>query len=285
MCRFIAYLGPEILLEDVLVSPVNSIVMQSLHARESAIPTNGDGFGVGWYNPSIGVTPGLFTSVFPAWNDQNLRHITQKIKSPVFFAHVRAASAGGVTHFNCHPFVYQNWMLMQNGGIDNFIEVKRHIRHLLDDEIYHWVKGDTDSEHIFGLFLQLAKGKNISNIFVAAEVLEETLQVIADVLKRYKVSGPSFYNLCLTDGQRMIASRYCTDTHTEPRSLHFSQGLEFKKRDRHYHMCQDKKENNRCVLITSEKLTNFNGEWESVPPSHLLIVDHPFSISLQPLSR
>ena len=81
MCRLIAYLGQELLLEDVLVKPGNSIIMQSLHSRESEVPTNGDGFGVGWYNPQLGETPGLFTSISPAWNDRNLLHLTAKIKS------------------------------------------------------------------------------------------------------------------------------------------------------------------------------------------------------------
>jgi glutamine amidotransferase len=71
-------------MEDVLVKPENSIVMQSLHARESQMPTNGDGFGVGWYVPEISKMPALFTSISPAWNDNNLLHLTAKIKSPCF---------------------------------------------------------------------------------------------------------------------------------------------------------------------------------------------------------
>jgi len=146
MCRLVAYLGHEVLLEDVLVKPENSIVMQSLHARESEIPTNGDGFGLGWYAPQISPQPALFTSISPAWNDRNLLNLTAKIKSPCFFAHVRAASAGGVTTYNCHPFVQSQWMLMHNGEIHDFIVAKRHLRHLLDDDIYHWIQGETDSD-------------------------------------------------------------------------------------------------------------------------------------------
>lgn len=84
MCRFVAYLGHEALLDDILVKPANSIVMQSLHARETVVPTNGDGFGLGWYTPLISEEPALFTSISPAWNDRNLLHLTAKIKSPCF---------------------------------------------------------------------------------------------------------------------------------------------------------------------------------------------------------
>lgn len=57
MCRLVAYVGDDILLEDVLVKPSDSIVKQSLHAIESTIPTNGDGFGLGWYVPQISPEP------------------------------------------------------------------------------------------------------------------------------------------------------------------------------------------------------------------------------------
>lgn len=127
MCRIIAYLGLPILLEDIIVTPKNSIVMQSLHARETNLHVNGDGFGVGWYAPDISAAPALFTSISPAWNDQNLLHLTAKIKSPCFFAHVRSASTGGVNTNNCHPFIYENWMFMHNGEIANFQLVKRHV--------------------------------------------------------------------------------------------------------------------------------------------------------------
>ena len=60
MCRWLAYLGSPLALEDVLVRPNHSLIDQSLLARDlylpgdplasqfrgSAFPTNGDGFGV-----------------------------------------------------------------------------------------------------------------------------------------------------------------------------------------------------------------------------------------------
>jgi len=68
----------------------------------------GDGFGVGWYEPDADSetanTPCIFTSVTPAWNNNNLIRLAEKIKSPLVFAHVRASTAGTVTETNCHPF-------------------------------------------------------------------------------------------------------------------------------------------------------------------------------------
>lgn len=94
MCRFVAYIGKEnLLLANLLVRPNNSLIKQSLLARESRTPTNGDGFGVGWYTP-FDKTPALFTSLFPAWNDQNLSYIARKTRArlflPIFVQQVQA---------------------------------------------------------------------------------------------------------------------------------------------------------------------------------------------------
>lgn len=272
MCRLVAYVGHDILLEDVLVKPVNSIIMQSLHARESSIPTNGDGFGLGWYVPSISSEPALFTSISPAWNDRNLLNLTAKIKSPVFFAHVRAASAGGVTVYNCHPFVSGDWMLMHNGGIGDFIQVKRHLRRLLDDDMYNWIQGDTDSEHLFALFLQCSKGKDLSNIEAVADVLEETFNLILLLVQQINSTMPSYFNVCLTDGKRLVASRYCSDPKISPETMHYSVGDAFIQGGQH-----------ECMLVTSEKLTNIDAQWHVVPENHILMVAEDLKAFLRPI--
>ncbi|STX51952.1 glutamine amidotransferase [Legionella busanensis] len=273
MCRLVAYIGSEVLLEEILVKPSNSIVMQSLKARESTVPTNGDGFGLGWYNPAVSLEPALFVSIFPAWSDRNLLSLTAKIKSDMFFAHVRAASVGGTNNYNCHPFVYKQWMLMHNGGISDFMSVKRHLRHLLDDDIYNWIQGETDSEHLFALFLQLAKDKDLSNISEIADTLEETFKQINYLVKKYgKTDDPSLFNICLTDGLRIIASRYSSSKKIKPESLHYSAGpLWLTPNDRYYR--PKRAEVHDCVLVASEKLTDFSAIWQSVPPNHLLLVD------------
>ena len=81
MCRWLAYSGSPILIRDVLYEGPNSLVAQSLHSHLGAEPTNGDGFGVGWYGDPD--TPGVFHSTEPAWNDNNLRELAGHISSPL----------------------------------------------------------------------------------------------------------------------------------------------------------------------------------------------------------
>jgi glutamine amidotransferase len=69
MCRWIAYSGTPIYLHAALFEPEHSLIVQSLRAKSSETTTNGDGFGIGWYNDRE--FPGVFKDVRPAWNDSN----------------------------------------------------------------------------------------------------------------------------------------------------------------------------------------------------------------------
>ena len=82
MCRWVAYAGPQIYLEDLIFHQEHSIVSQSLAANQSAWVTNGDGFGVAWYTQRT--TPGLFKDILPAWNDSNLRSLAAHVQAQLF---------------------------------------------------------------------------------------------------------------------------------------------------------------------------------------------------------
>ena len=97
MCRWLAYSGSPIRLEELLVKRDRSLIDQSLHSRLGATTTNGDGFGVGWYDDTA--TPRLYRSVHPAWNDRNLRELAAGVSSPLFFAHIRASTGTAIWAF------------------------------------------------------------------------------------------------------------------------------------------------------------------------------------------
>jgi hypothetical protein len=102
----------------VLYTPVHSLIDQSLHSKLGAEITNGDGFGIGWYDTAA--APGVFRSTEPAWNDQNLHEVAGHVTSPLFFAHIRAAIGSSVQQTNCHPFRYDRWLWMHNGYLSGF---------------------------------------------------------------------------------------------------------------------------------------------------------------------
>ena len=153
MCRWLAYSGSPVLLEDLLYKPKHSLIDQSLHSTMGAETTNGDGFGVGWYGDRE--TPGTFHSVEPAWSDRNLRDLAAHVRSGLVFAHIRATSGSPVQQTNCHPFRHGRWLWMHNGLIADFSRVKRELVLAIDPELYPAIEGSTDSEVFFFLALTL----------------------------------------------------------------------------------------------------------------------------------
>ena len=80
MCRWMGWLGQDVLIDELLFKTQHGIVDQSLHSRLGAETTNGDGFGMGWYGDGDG--PGVYHSVAPAWGDANLRELAATSSRP-----------------------------------------------------------------------------------------------------------------------------------------------------------------------------------------------------------
>jgi len=285
MCRFLCYKGKPILLSDLLYRPKNSLILQSYRARERTVPLNGDGFGVGWYAPDISPTPGVFTSLTPAWSNQNLKRLTEHVKSPCFFAHIRAASPGmRVTEENCHPFQHGRYLWMHNGGIEGFYQIKRRLRQSLPDQLYHAIGGTTDSEHAFAVFLSLLE--DTDRTISASEMGQTLLKTIARLEQwtaEAGVIGPSYYNFAVTDGQAVAAIRYVSDQRLEPISLYYSAGKRFECVDGVGQMAMaDTGE--QAVIIASERLTDRQSDWVRVAPNHLLTVTPDLKVSVELMS-
>ena len=58
-----------------------------------------------------------------------------------------------VSHENCHPWTYKNYTFMHNGGVPGFNKIRLKVLNLLSERSFNLVKGTTDSEAIFALFL------------------------------------------------------------------------------------------------------------------------------------
>jgi len=136
----------------MITEPEHAMLQLAIRAQCCSTPVNGDGFGICWYIPEV-LVPGVFKDVTPAWNNPNLRQIARAIKSPCFFAHVRAASAGGVNYPNCHPFIYKNISFMHNGTVPYFKQIKRSMLLHVSERAFHMVQGTTDSEMMAAMFI------------------------------------------------------------------------------------------------------------------------------------
>jgi len=280
MCRFIAYKGAPILMDKLLYQPKNSLINQSFNAKELDEPLNGDGFGVGWYVPELGIDPAVFVSVNPAWNNRNLRYLSPKIESPCIIAHVRAASVGDVSESNCHPFHYKNMLMMHNGGIEEFAKIKRSIRDRLSDEMYNWIKGQTDSEHIYALFLDKYIKLGAMGPEAMVTAMESTIAEIEIMKVEHDMQDASYLNLCITDGKSVVAFRYVSENADDPLTLYYSAGSKYVCEDGVCHMV-DASDQDHSAMIVSEKLTDLKDDWKLIPKNYTIMIHEDLSVHLQ----
>jgi predicted glutamine amidotransferase len=271
MCRFALYVGPAITVDSLTTRPDHSILKQSLHAEEREDPTNGDGFGVGWYAPEIGPEPALYRSPVPAWNDPNLLHLSRVTKSPCILAHVRAASPGtAVSLVNCHPFASGPFAFMHNGAIGGFARIRRRLEAGLSDEAYAGIRGTTDSEVAFALFLDAyarVKADDATERMVGA--LTQTVAKIEWTADDAGVTEPSTLNFAVTDGRRAVVMRYATPP-VVPASLWGCHGRRFVCEGDVCRMGEPGREG-AATLVCSEPLSH-EGDWQKIPPQNMVVI-------------
>jgi len=261
MCRWLAYTGAPISLSEVLYTPVHSLIDQSLHSRLGAETTNGDGFGVGWYDAAA--APGLFRSIEPAWNDLNLRELAGHVSSHLFFAHVRAAIGSAVQQTNCHPFRHGRWLFMHNGFIDGFAAIKRDLVLAVDESLYPEIQGTSDTEVLFYLALTFGLQEDPPGAVARA---------IGFVEARGRGRGvdyPFQGTLATSDGETLWAFRYSSQGNS--RSLFYTRDVR-TLREQYPDRAILREVSDDARLVVSEPIGDLPGAWEEMPEATYAVV-------------
>ncbi len=272
MCRWLAYCGSPIRLEELLVKRDRSLIDQSLHARQGATTTNGDGFGVGWYEDRE--LPRVYRSTHPAWNDRNLRELAAGISSPLFFAHIRASTGTAIQETNTHPFRYGKWLWMHNGLIRDFPLVKRELVLAIDEPLFTSIEGTTDSEVMF--YLALTFGLEDDPV----GAVERMVGVVEETGRSHGVEHPIQMTVATTDGRCIWAFRYSSEG--DSRSLYFSTRMDNLKA-LHPELAELGALSDETRVVVSEPLGDLPGAWNEVPESHVGIVQ-PGEDELRPFT-
>lgn len=205
MCRWAAYRGEPIYLEELVSSPAHSLIEQSHRATHAKTATNGDGFGIAWYGDRP--EPGRYRDILPAWSDCNLKSLAFQIRSPLFLAHVRAATGGGTRRDNCHPFVHGRWSFMHNGQIGGFDTLRRPMEAMLDDELYAARSGTTDSELLFLMAVQFGLDRD------PLGAIAETLGFVTRLARHLQQPLLIRFTAAFSDGITLYAVRYASDAY------------------------------------------------------------------------
>lgn len=243
MCRWAAYLGAPIFIEEVVVHPAHSLIHQSQGAEEAKTAINADGFGLAWYDHLP--KPGLYRDVLPAWSDPNLRAIAEQVRSRLFLAHVRASTGSATSRNNCHPFTHGCWSFMHNGQVGGFERFRKHADMLIPDSHYSVRRGATDSEVLFLLMhAEIERGTDP----VAA--LAHATGALVDLSRVHGAAPHLRLSAAFSNGKTLWAARYATDKHAPSVYYRWS-------------------ESRQGWAVVSEPLEQTEGDWAELAPGHV----------------
>ncbi|MBW3537476.1 MAG: ergothioneine biosynthesis protein EgtC [Actinobacteria bacterium] len=203
MCRQLAYVGPPVTLASVVLDPPHSLLRQSYAPREQSHGVvNADGFGVGWYAPSVRSEPARYRTCSPIWSDLSFASFAPVVTTPALVASVRSASppnpveASGVAPFTSGP-----WLFAHNGAVEGYRSgpdgrygVRPALTALVSQDRLAGLDGASDSELLFALTLDHFDSGDSPEV-----ALTKTVAAVRDV-------APARLNLMLCDGKSITAT-------------------------------------------------------------------------------
>jgi glutamine amidotransferase len=136
--------------------------------------------------------------------------VSSLVSSHTVVAHVRLASVGAVELRNSHPFLHGRWSFVHNGTLKNFERHRQSVESLIHPELRTNIRGTTDSERCFHVFLtRLAARSPIdgpARVEDVASALAETMGLVSSITDE-PGQGRSAMNFLVTNGEVMVATR------------------------------------------------------------------------------
>ncbi|SDT15962.1 glutamine amidotransferase [Nocardioides scoriae] len=289
MCRVLAYLGPEIPLEDLLLKPRNSLVNQTLDPeRHPQLQLAGWGFGI-WsehlLKPDV---PLIYRRPVAAFYDDNVEGIVPHLQVSTLLSHVRAADydAGAVlADENCHPFCYTGtpWIVAQNGDLPHWKLLQRELLQHCRDEFLEQMTGTTDTEFLYVLLLSLLEGDSNEDV---QRGFERLVELVVAAMATLDLGGLAKLKMALVRPGRIIGVNVGTGHHgeTDPEGdwrelrksgpgtddyalsmllepMYLLMGRDFTHDDAAYGFDDCSEEEATSVIFASEPLTEEADDW------------------------
>ncbi|NVB36916.1 class II glutamine amidotransferase [Pseudenhygromyxa sp. WMMC2535] len=193
MCRIFGF-------RSVMQSQVHRSLVSADNALMHQSERNPDGWGVAYY---LAGAPHVVKSVATAVSDEMFRRVSGVVTSETVLAHVRKATQGQLSILDTHPFQFGNWVMVHNGNIANFPELRDRLLEQIPPVYSRFILGRTDSELLF--YTLLAKMAERCELGRRGYPLEDLAAAAREALA------------AITE----LAGELCPDTHADPLSNNF----------------------------------------------------------------
>jgi predicted glutamine amidotransferase len=138
----------------------------------------------------------------------DVANLAADVRADVLIGHVRHATVGALRTENTHPFRYRQWLFAQAGTVSQFDLVRDRLVASVPDFLRGGIRGDTDAEVFFHVFLSfLHDAGRLNDGVVEPSVLGEALRsslAVVDGMAAEVGVAPAKLNFMISDGDRLI---------------------------------------------------------------------------------
>lgn len=181
---------------------------------------------------------------------------------------------------------------MHNGNLGGWKYIKRALADSLADKWYLNVRGGTDSEWAFALFLDLMEKEGGVDPSTAPEggfdhgllravmgkVIKKINELVAGIPKNCTVSDVetrSLLNFAVTDGHTVVCTRYVSSKTDEAASLYFSSGTKWKEGQTKGQYKMERHDKGADIAVVASEPLTFERRTISSLFFSLLVLDSP----------
>lgn len=267
MCRLYGFRATEpTRVECTLVHSQNALMVQS--RTDATGRSHAHGWGIAVYENHL---PSVSREAWDAYQSRAFRDAAARVYAETVLAHVRRATVGAASIENTHPFVHDEWSFAHNGTIPNFDAIRPRMLERISPEHRRAIRGQTDSEHLFRLFLSKLGTGTIE------DVLAETAGEVISWCRDIDVDARIGLNVIATNGSALLGLRWGRTLYHVERS-----GVTDCEICRYPHILTREPDGYRALVVASEPLTH--GEtWTEVPDGAVFVSAGDCALRLRPL--
>ena len=130
-----------------LAARVLAFEADPLRARSKGAPL---GWGLGFYQGGEVLMRRRPIDERP---DIDVAKLAGDVRADLVVGHVRQATIGPLRTENTHPFRYRQWLFAETGTVSEFDQVRERLIASVPEFLRSGIRGDTDAEVIFHVFL------------------------------------------------------------------------------------------------------------------------------------
>jgi glutamine amidotransferase len=186
-----------------LAARVLAFEAEALRARSKGAPL---GWGLGFYQGGEVLMRRRPIDERP---EIDVAKLAVDVRADLVVGHVRHATVGALRTENTHPFRYRQWLFAQTGTVPGFEQVRDRLVASVPDFLRSGIRGDTDAEVLFHVFLSfLHDAGRLNDGLVEASLVREALRsslAVVDGMTAELGSEAAKLNVMVSSGDQLVA--------------------------------------------------------------------------------